>query len=195
MSDHGSTQRFFWGFFIIGLGFLFLLDNLGVVDFGDFVSKFWPLILILVGAKMILTRRTSAGVHSRGDVDSVDDSTSVNFNHNFGDVRLKLNSQEFTGGEVSNVFGSVEIDMEDIVLAGGSHKLNLKGVFGDMIIILPKSAPINISANTTFGSVRIKKISSSGISGNLIYKSEDFDSAENSLTIHATQVFGDIRVF
>ena len=118
MSDHGSTQRFAWGFFILGLGLLFLLDNLGLVDLGDFVSKFWPLILILVGAKMILTRRSSAGVHSRGDVDSVDDSTSVNFNHNFGDVRLKLNSQNFTGGEVSNVFGSVEIDLEDIVIAG-----------------------------------------------------------------------------
>ena len=195
MSDHSSSHRFFWGFFVIGLGLLFLSDNLGIIDFGDFVSRFWPLILILVGLKMILTKRTSTSVHSGGDIDSVDDSTNVSFSHTFGDVRLKLNSQEFTGGEISNVFGDVEIDLEDIALAPGAHRLNLKGVFGDMIIILPKSAPTNISTNTTFGSVRVKKKTSSGISGVLNYKSDDFDASENTLTVKAHQVFGDIRVF
>ena len=195
MSAHCSSHRFFWGLFIIVLGLLLIADNLGIYDFGDFVYRFWPLILILVGLKMIFTKRRESKVHTAGDIDFTDNSSSINFSHTFGDVRLRLNSNEFSGGEVSNVFGDVEIDLEEIILAQGSHKLNIKGVFGDMIIVLPKTEAVTISANTTFGSVRVKKESSSGVSSVLSYKSDNFDSSENKLVIKANQVFGDIRVF
>jgi len=194
MSDHGFSYRFFWGFVLIGAGLLFLLDNLGVLNFGEFVSNFWPLILILIGVKMMFFRK-SRGSAVAGDVDSIDESSRIDFKHTFGDVRLKLNSKEFSGGEVSNVFGNIEVDMEEMGLAEGDHSLNLKGVFGDLIIILPKEIPYSISASTSFGSTRIKDRGSSGMSGSLQFASEDFNAAESKLNINASQVFGDIRVF
>jgi predicted membrane protein len=194
MSDHGFSYRFFWGFVLIGAGLLFLLDNLGVLNFGEFVSNFWPLILILIGVKMMFFRK-SRGSAVAGDVDSIDESSQIDFKHTFGDVRLKLNSKEFSGGEVSNVFGNIEVDMEEMGLAEGDHSLNLKGVFGDLIIILPREIPYSISASTSFGSTRIKDRGSSGMSGSLQFASEDFNAAESKLNINASQVFGDIRVF
>jgi len=139
--------------------------------------------------------RKSRGSAVAGDVDSIDESSRIDFKHTFGDVRLKLNSKEFSGGEVSNVFGNIEVDMEEMGLAEGDHSLNLKGVFGDLIIILPKEIPYSISASTSFGSTRIKDRGSSGMSGSLQFASEDFNAAESKLNINASQVFGDIRVF
>lgn len=44
---------------LIVLGALFLLQNLGLLDFdlGRLLSTWWPLILILVGVSMLFRRR------------------------------------------------------------------------------------------------------------------------------------------
>ncbi len=43
-----------WGFIILGLGMLFLLKNMGIdLDIWNFIGKFWPSILILIGVKNI----------------------------------------------------------------------------------------------------------------------------------------------
>jgi hypothetical protein len=41
--------RIFGGLLIILIGVLFLLGNLGKLDFWDIFSTFWPLILIFIG--------------------------------------------------------------------------------------------------------------------------------------------------
>ena len=42
---------------LIALGVLFLLANLGLVpQLGQLIAKWWPLILIVVGASMLLRR-------------------------------------------------------------------------------------------------------------------------------------------
>jgi len=44
---------------LIGLGALFLLDNLGVHVF-EHISKFWPVLLIVIGL-ILLQRRVAKG--------------------------------------------------------------------------------------------------------------------------------------
>jgi len=46
----------FWGLLILLFGVVFLLRNMGVVDVNvwKFLGKFWPLILIYIGAKNIV---------------------------------------------------------------------------------------------------------------------------------------------
>ncbi len=53
-----STQRdfagrVFWGLIIILFGVLLLLDQLGQLDFGWVVSRYWPVLLILVGLSQL----------------------------------------------------------------------------------------------------------------------------------------------
>jgi len=47
----------FWGFVILLLGILFLVNNMGWadVDIWELIGRFWPLILIYIGVKNIIT--------------------------------------------------------------------------------------------------------------------------------------------
>lgn len=50
-----KQETLFWGVILLLLGILFLIDNMGVnIDVWDVFTKFWPLILIGIGAKNII---------------------------------------------------------------------------------------------------------------------------------------------
>ena len=194
MSLNFSFRRYFWGLLLVGLGVLLLLDNLNVLDFGNFLAEFWPILLMIVGLLIIFGKRPNRA-YVAGDIDMIENSDDISMSHTFGDVRLQIISENFSGGEISNVFGNIELDLEKIKIAAGEHRLSLNGVFGDIIIILPKKAPVSVQVNTSFGTVRIKDKSSSGVSGNLTFTSESFGDSDLKLNVYAHQTFGDIRVF
>ena len=195
MAVHFSHRRYFWGGLFVVIGVLLLLDTLTIIEFGDFVRKFWPLVLVLIGIKLIISGGITRHKFGAGDVDSVESVSKINMKHTFGDVRVKLDSKEFMGGIISNVFGNIEVDMEELSVKEGIYHLELRGVFGDLVIIMPKQAQVSLSASTSFGTVRIKDRSSSGISGHLDYTSDGYHEADCKLSIDAHQSFGDIKVF
>src|SRR5258706_4854130 len=51
-------RNLYWGFILIVIGILLLLDNLGVADFGDMIHDYWPLILVFWGLGILLRRRS-----------------------------------------------------------------------------------------------------------------------------------------
>jgi predicted membrane protein len=55
MSAHRTQGRIFWGILLIALGVLFLLDQMGRLDFGDLVGRFWPVFFILLGLSILLS--------------------------------------------------------------------------------------------------------------------------------------------
>lgn len=56
MSHHRTYQgRIFSGLLIIAIGVIFLLANIGQLDFGDFISTYWPMILIVIGLWHLLS--------------------------------------------------------------------------------------------------------------------------------------------
>jgi len=50
-----SSGRIFWGLALILLGALFLLDQMGRADFGDLISRWWPLILVAIGLWQLIS--------------------------------------------------------------------------------------------------------------------------------------------
>ncbi len=46
--------RIFWGLILILIGGLFLLDQMDRLDFGDVMSTYWPVIIILVGLSTMI---------------------------------------------------------------------------------------------------------------------------------------------
>jgi len=50
------SWRVFLGVGLVVIGGGFLLDQMGVVDFGPILATWWPLILISAGAFMLLNR-------------------------------------------------------------------------------------------------------------------------------------------
>jgi predicted membrane protein len=114
--------------------------------------------------------------------------------HNFGNIKMKLTSQEFTGGSVSNVFGNIEIDLGEVKLKEGNQNLFINGVFGEMRIMLPKTASVSVQAAVNFGSVQIKERSASGISSALSYSTDGFENASAKLYLKAHQSMGNLRL-
>lgn len=67
MGENDSKKKdsggYFWGVFLIVLGGVFLLDELGYLGklgfrgVGDFFSTFWPVILIVIGLEMLIKKR------------------------------------------------------------------------------------------------------------------------------------------
>ena len=47
----------FFGGLIIALGVLFLVNSLGLVDLGENMRQWWPLLLIAIGAWMLIASR------------------------------------------------------------------------------------------------------------------------------------------
>lgn len=49
------SGRIFWGLVLILLGVLFLLDQMGRADFGELISRWWPLILVAAGLWQLIS--------------------------------------------------------------------------------------------------------------------------------------------
>lgn len=52
-----KTEKIIWGLIFIFIGGVILLENFGVIDFyWTSIWRFWPLILVVIGANMLLNR-------------------------------------------------------------------------------------------------------------------------------------------
>jgi predicted membrane protein len=198
MSAH--RRPYLGAIILITLGVLFLLDNLGIADFGTIISTYWPLILILIGIRIFFRYgRSSTQSSPSGSVISgaTQESTAsmINNSNVFGDVDLKINSKEFRGGSISNTFGDMNIDLSEIALAEGEQLLKLDGVFGDLHVLVPKDIEIAVTTHSVFGDVRVLGNMKSGFGQEISYSSPNYSAASKKLRIVSNQVFGDVKVW
>jgi predicted membrane protein len=64
-SSKGKQGRIFWGLVFIIVGVLFLLEQMGELDIGHIISRYWPAIFILIGISIIISndfKTTGPGV-------------------------------------------------------------------------------------------------------------------------------------
>jgi predicted membrane protein len=202
-----------FGVILVLFGFLFLLDNLGIADFGDVIHRFWPLIPIIIGLRMILrSQRKSNNTYTQtappiGTVpppqpeptftqSSPSMSTEMlNLSEVFGDLRFDITSSNFRGGRISNVFGDVRLDLTKCTLADGDSVLDISTVFGGITLLVPCEMPFTIQSNVSFGDIRIFDQKSDGMFKKLNYKTSNFDSSPKRLHIVTSSVFGDCKVW
>ena len=55
MTENKNQGRIFWGLLLIVIGALFLFAQMDWWDFGQVVSRFWPVIFILLGLSMLVS--------------------------------------------------------------------------------------------------------------------------------------------
>lgn len=57
------SRSLFWPIILIGLGVLFLLNNLGIVSWNtwNLIWRFWPLVLVAVGLDLLIGGRSALG--------------------------------------------------------------------------------------------------------------------------------------
>jgi len=200
MSAH--PRSYVGALILITLGVLFLLDNLGVANFGDIISTYWPLILILIGVRIFFRygRGTAHGNEAQdpGMMTGSSQPSSaslVNTSSVFGDLDLKINAKDFRGGRISNTFGDMNIDLSEIELAEGEQLLKLDGVFGNLHVLVPKTIELFVTTHSVFGDVRVLGNIKSGFGQEISYASPNYPAANKRLRIVSNQIFGDVKVW
>lgn len=197
----------FVGVIMIFIGAVLLLNQMDILDldFGELISRFWPLILIAIGIKIILfpkDKRDEAKYaadpppHAETTEEAtLMDGDRLSISSVFGDVRQQIGSKEFSGGRCSAVFGDIDINAVGMGLKTGQRTLYLNGVFGDIRLTLPEDIPFLMRANTAAGDIDIRGVRGEGMFIHRSYKTDDFDGASTRLIIVASVLFGDIRVW
>lgn len=191
-----SNSKIITGIIIIVIGVLLLFNNIDVIDIWDFIADYWPVLLILLGLRLIFRRKRHTTTHESfaGDQDIRSEASEANYSHVFGDFDVTIASQDFQNGKISNVFGDADIDLGQMNIISGEKILQISGVFGDIKVSAPKKVPFLVKANILAGDIKIMGEKRDGFSIEKTYKSEGYDSAANRLKIYISHVFGDIKV-
>ena len=188
-----KKDELFWGFLLVGLGVVFLLDKLDVMDFGEFFSTFWPLILIGIGLKLVLNRNSDGSAESKKETLTLNEQ-NVKYSKVFGDVKLHVNNQDFNGGSISVMIGEIDLDLAKSNIKEGEKVLRLSGIIGEISVILPKTLKVSVKANATIGDIKILDTTDDGFFINRTYQSEGYETAKKKLYISVSQVIGDIEI-
>lgn len=165
-------QRVFWGFVILLIGALFLIQNVLGISI-PIASIFWPVIIILIGLNIIFSSRR----HPR-------DRRSFTFEE--GETRVE------GSGEYNAVFGRGVFDLTKLKVEKNTQ-INTSAVFGNAIVKISSQTPIKISASGAFGEVRLPNGNSVSFGEN-IYTTKSFDSSKPYASIKANAVFGRLEV-
>lgn len=189
---------------LVGLGALLLLHQMHLLDFGEFIRRFWPLIFIFIGARMILSRTSqpahqttvlppvSAARESSASTAYVTDSLTEN--RFIGDFNMRVQSEDFRGGTVSTFIGDFNLDLSGVAIRSGERYLTLSGFIGDAMLVLPKNLAYLIQANAFVGDFKIFGRRDEGLGLNKIYKSADYDTAAARLHVRISYFIGDVNV-
>jgi len=211
MSNSRSRDgRMTWGLIIVTFGVLFLLDNLHVIRFKDVVFDYWPLILVLIGVRMIISRKRAEDAASekpepsahRPENFSASSSSSSSGSSSsqqyfseskfIGDTWLKLTTEDFTGGTASSFIGDTHLDFSEVAVKSGEKTVHISGFIGDVKITPPKKVPFMLNVNTTIGDIRIFENVYEGLVQSKVYKSPDYDSAPARIRLQVSKFIGDV---
>jgi predicted membrane protein len=141
----------FSGLFLILLGVVFLMATLGTICWSD-IWRYWPAVLILLGISIIFKRHPVAlPGFGRGGTPSSDASVSINNILSGSDRRI--NSQEFKGGDISNILGGTKLDLLEAKLAPGDWLLTVSTVLGGVEIMVPRDWQIEVHPTSLLGGI------------------------------------------
>ena len=186
-------NNLFLGILLIAFGLFFLLDNLGVADFGDLLHDYWPLLIIVWGLNILLRYRSSPARPMAPSQPSVD-KDSLNESVAFGNHYSNISSNAFKGGSISTVFGNCDIDLTKSVFAEGEHILKIHGVFGDTNVLLPGNCAVSVTAKAFLGSLVIFGQRKDALASELTVATPNYDSSPNRLKISISKALGSARV-
>jgi len=202
MHRTNNGGRIVWGIILILLGLIFLLQNLGYWEIGDLIRRFWPVIFILIGLKILLNHHwrfhSAPSAGSTSDVSGLKEedsgkSSEERYSNVFGDLRMRFDDKTIQSAHFSNVLGDTELDFSRAKFEKDAA-LRVNGVLGDVEIRLPAGIEVETHTNCLAGSIRIFDQYQSGFMKNVQYSSPS-TSGKSPLRLHVSVLFGDIKIY
>jgi len=171
-----------WMVIVLVVGAIFLLSNLSLWIWD--AGQLWPVILVVIGLALLFRGRAvrrgkgrgqwgrgdgppESGGHGNGEGPQVIDagrsrtyagsSGDLRSSYFFGGGQERVSAQDFSGGEVSAIFGGLELDLRDAGLAGGRAVIDATVICGGINLRVPKDWRVNIHTTTLFGGTEHKR--------------------------------------
>ncbi len=153
------------GLFILAGAFFYIQEFM----FGYRVgwSDIWPVALILIGLGMIFRaaggRKTILGGRKPDPSNPDDPNQSGNSGSSFDDVAVfgggdkVVNSDSFTGGKITAIFGGSDIDVTQAKIKNGPAVIDIFVIFGGTTIFAPKDWNVNVQLTPIFGGFSDKR--------------------------------------
>jgi predicted membrane protein len=168
------------GALLVGIGGFWFLSRYSHLPIRYYLSEYWPILIILLGIYIILknnSNKSSSSENNNGlefDIDFVDEVAI------FGGGEKSVNSQNFSGGKVTTIFGRVDLDLHSSTLAVGTNILGITAMFGNIDITVPKDWKVILSVTSILG----------GYNDRRILNPEQTYEADKILIIKGTVIFG-----
>lgn len=149
-------------FLVIGLfgTISHLLNPFFVFTFRDF----WPLIIIIIGLFFILKKNGKKNVDSceqlineENSTDNVSTNDFIDETYILTNCHKKVESKNFSGGRITIIAASVNIDLKCSTLAAGEHTLEITCLGGGCSISIPRNWKVITSVSTIFGGFDTKQ--------------------------------------
>jgi predicted membrane protein len=163
-----------WSGGLIVSGILVILGNLHILHIS--VSIIGPVMLIALGLILLVAPghvrqlgeqwRGDAGARWRarqelrdqirssiGNTMRIFRGNSLHEDVVFSSVTRRIQTQQFEGGRVTAVFGSIQLDLVEAVMAStnGGARLKADAVFGGIEIIVPRTWKVDMRSTAVFG--------------------------------------------
>ena len=188
-----SSSGLFWGLLLLLAGLVWLLNNVGALDFdfGELVSRGWPIIIIALGVWMLTSRSGRRGSES-GPAITV--QVSDRLTHGLGEVDLSPESIDRQGLEIKVGAGEVKLDLRATRFSDGESTIQIKVGLGDIRIEVPRDLPVAVDAKTGGGDLYLLGRESDGFAARLDFKDPQYDTAPRRLRVITRVGLGDVRV-
>ncbi len=141
------TQKDKYGnLFGVLLGVFLLLCAQGILEYAMLWKLFLPVMAILIGLKLVFSglfgkKKRDIPVEIEINIGDKGTNTAI-----FSGSEINYNNREFTGTELTAVFGGVECDLRGAIIQKDC-RINVTAVFGGIDLYMPDN--VNVSTNIT----------------------------------------------
>lgn len=157
-----NSVAMIWGFALVAWGVLLILGNLHVLHVTGGV--FWPVVIIAFGVTL-LVRPMNPGEWERQfrvrfPPRPPGFSGGANYFGNrlrestvFGSLNKRVQTQQFEGGKLEAVFGSIQLDLTEAAISAPDHRarLELNAVFGGIELTVPRTWRVEMKNAAVLG--------------------------------------------
>ena len=149
-----ASQRRAWGILLMFAGVILQLNELGITHFGW--AAFWPMMLIALGIFVMFGSSQWSSKTVTSPSAAGDPRTTLNEAVVFGGLERRMTSQDFRGGDVTAIFGGVELDLTEANMQANEATLAITAIFGGVEIRVPTSWQVAFRGAPIFGGVEDK---------------------------------------
>lgn len=158
---------------LIGVALLLLVRDVISIDL--VLKLAVPVILVIIGLSLIFKDVFNAKTKEK--IKEINKTQSgKEYVATFSGQDINFNEEEFTGAELSAIFGGVKLDLRKAIIKEDSV-INVCAIFGGVDILVADNVNVKVNSTSIFGGVSDKR------------KNKDKKEA-NTIYINATCVFG-----